>query len=143
MSPSAAPKRCSRCRATYKGQRCPDCEAKRLQEVDSRRRSASQRGYDARWRKIRAKHLKLHPWCARCLQDGRHTLAQHVDHRTTRRAGGTDSSSNLQSLCAPCHSRKTARDDGGFGNRPERQLVQNLGCNSKNRAKGLRRNGSS
>jgi 5-methylcytosine-specific restriction protein A len=25
-------------------------------------------------------------------------------------------SENLQALCAPCHSRKTASEDGGFGN---------------------------
>lgn len=27
---------------------------------------------------------------------------------------------NLRTLCAPCHARKTAREDGGFGNaRPD------------------------
>lgn len=43
--------------------------------------------------------------------------ANEVDH-----VDGNDrdsSPSNLQSLCTSCHSRKTARENGGFGNRRE------------------------
>ena len=48
--------------------------------------------------------------------DGRIVVGEHVDHIVPRAAGGTDEWSNLQSLCAKCHARKTALYDGGFGN---------------------------
>lgn len=46
---------------------------------------------------------------------GRPTVANHVDHITPKRRGGTDVRSNLQSLCHSCHSRKTALEDGRWG----------------------------
>ncbi len=33
-----------------------------------------------------------------------------------RRRGGTDAESNLQGMCHDCHSRKTALEDGRWGN---------------------------
>jgi 5-methylcytosine-specific restriction protein A len=44
-----------------------------------------------------------------------------VDHIVPRRAGGSDDPSNLQGACHACHSRKTARADGGFGRARGRQ----------------------
>ncbi|MCK1313709.1 HNH endonuclease [Bradyrhizobium sp. 23] len=38
-----------------------------------------------------------------------------MDHKLARNAGGTDDPSNLHWLCHGCHSRKTAKKDGGFG----------------------------
>jgi len=37
-----------------------------------------------------------------------------VDHRDGD--PNNDDASNLRALCTPCHSRKTAHQDGGFGN---------------------------
>lgn len=49
---------------------------------------------------------------------GVHTPAKHVDHVVPVARGGAElDASNLQSLCHPCHSRKTALHDGGFGRR--------------------------
>lgn len=82
------------------------------------RPSAAKRGYDAPWRKRR---LAIY------VRDGGKCQAQgcgriigkkgewHIDHITPRSAGGTEDDSNLQLLCASCHSVKTAREDGGFG----------------------------
>ncbi len=47
------------------------------------------------------------------------TLAVHVDHREA--VSGPDDPrffdmDELQGMCGPCHSRKTASEDGGFGN---------------------------
>jgi 5-methylcytosine-specific restriction protein A len=38
-----------------------------------------------------------------------------TDHIVPVSAGGDDDRANLQALCASCHSRKTATEDGGFG----------------------------
>jgi 5-methylcytosine-specific restriction endonuclease McrA len=40
-----------------------------------------------------------------------------LDHTTPRKAGGADIAHNLVWLCHSCHSRKTARHNGGFGNK--------------------------
>lgn len=66
----------------------------------------------AAWRQLRRRILQRDPICRAC---GR-AKATDVDHVLPRRAGGTDHESNLIGLCHPCHSRKTARADGGFGN---------------------------
>jgi 5-methylcytosine-specific restriction endonuclease McrA len=64
---------------------------------------------------IRDAYLKVHPICE---LPGCGQPASDVDHRLSRRRGGTDDWSNLQALCHRHHSAKTAAEDGGFGNRP-------------------------
>jgi 5-methylcytosine-specific restriction protein A len=78
------------------------------------RLSANARGYDRhhqRWRKI---VLAANPVCCMC-QRARST---HADHKIPH---GGDwrlrfSIRNGQGLCHKCHSIKTAKHDGGFGN---------------------------
>jgi 5-methylcytosine-specific restriction protein A len=60
---------------------------------------------------IRDAFLKARPFCELCGAP-----STDVDHRVPRRRGGTDHWANLQALCHPHHSAKTAREDGGFGN---------------------------
>ncbi len=52
-----------------------------------------------------------------CAEEGRTTVATLVDHIVPLDAGGTHETPNLQSLCRPCHARKTLaehpREDGG------------------------------
>jgi len=83
------------------------------------RQSAHQRGYDWQWRRYRAAYLREHPLCIACLGEGRTTAADVVDHVVPHR--GDDAlfwaPSNHQPLCRPHHDTKTAREDGGFGNR--------------------------
>ncbi len=81
------------------------------------RPSASTRGYGAEWREIRAKVLRLRPWCSECAARGKRTKATDVDHVVALRRGGTNDINNLMPLCHSCHSRKTAQVDGAFGNR--------------------------
>lgn len=85
------------------------------------RGSASQRGYGARWRRLRAYILQRQPLCVDPFGDhaGRLVPAIHVDHIVPRADGGTDAEGNLQPLCETCHARKTVLHDGGFG-RPKR-----------------------
>jgi 5-methylcytosine-specific restriction protein A len=83
----------------------PEVEA---QAYDRRRGTAAQRGYGARWQKRRGIFLRQHPLCAQCSAP-----ATDVDHITPKRQGGSDDESNLQPLCATCHSRKTNREMRG------------------------------
>lgn len=72
--------------------------------------------YPRSWRKKRSRYLDAHPHCVRCGDD-----ATVVDHEPPRQqlieAGVADPDDDawLQSLCTPCHNRKTATTDGGFG----------------------------
>lgn len=78
------------------------------------------RGYDKEWFKTRWTIAKRRPPCASCgaaWQDGK--TGHHIDHIVPFR--GIDDPlrldlSNLQALCHSCHSSKTCRQDGGFGN---------------------------
>ena len=71
----------------------------------------------ARWVRERGAFLRAHPLCEECRRQGRITPASQVDHIRPHRgdAGLFWDQGNWQSLCAACHSRKTAAEDGGFG----------------------------
>ncbi len=74
-------------------------------------KSRHERGYGTKWDKLRAVILTrdMH-LCQQCLREGRAAEAKTVDHITPKAHGGTDAESNLQSLCWPCHYRKTATE---------------------------------
>jgi len=82
--------------------------------------SASARGYGVEWRRLAKWFLQRHPLCndpfGSHAGEGRIVAAEVVDHIVPRKRGGTDDISNLQALCYRCHSTKTAKYDGGFGN---------------------------
>lgn len=90
------------------------------------RGTASERGYDARWVMARRNFLRLHPLC-QCpdCQEGkvRLTTAIVVDHKIPHKENMDLfwDQSNWQSMTKPCHDRKTALEDGGFG-RPRRDV---------------------
>ena len=82
-------------------------------------RISSNKLYNRQWSKVRARFLKEHPLCVKCFSDGLITAANIVDHIKPHK-GDTNlfwDESNYQSLCKPCHDMKTAKEDGGFGNR--------------------------
>lgn len=81
------------------------------------RQSAHRRGYDRAWQHLRLSHLAKHPLCVACATQGLTVEATEVDH-VTPHCGDRHllyDPKNLQSLCKPCHSAKTVREDGGFG----------------------------
>lgn len=82
-----------------------------------KRASAHKRGYTYRWQTVRKDFLSKHPWCAECQRQGRLTTATEVDHIIPHKGDRRLfwDRSNWQPLCHSCHSRKTAREDGGFG----------------------------
>lgn len=69
----------------------------------------------AEWRRLREETLVRDGYA--CQHCGRVVTGKgeaHVDH-----INGDDSDNrpeNRQTLCAPCHSAKTVREDRGFGN---------------------------
>lgn len=83
------------------------------------RETAARRGYGSRWQKARRTFLAKHPLCVQCEGEGRITAANVVDHRIPHKGDQRLfwDTSNWQSLCKPHHDSKTAREDGGFGNR--------------------------
>jgi 5-methylcytosine-specific restriction enzyme A len=108
-----APGRVCGCgRIVAAGARCATCAAIR----DVRRGTSAGRGYDARWRRLRAWHLTRRPLCAWCERAGRVTRATLVDHLVPITGSGDPrrlDPTNLQSLCRDCHARKTWADTHG------------------------------
>lgn len=103
---------------------CPRHQADRRQWDNTTRARARQvrralPTSSAAWRALRALVLREQPLCEMCLTAGRIRAASVVDHIDGDALN--NERSNLQSLCASCHARKTAREDGGFGN-PRRQV---------------------
>jgi len=90
---------------------CPAHAKKHSQQYEESRPSSHQRGYGRRWQRIRRIILRRDPICKIC---GR-APSTEVDHIIPREAGGTDDPDNLQGACKPCHSRKTAQEDGRWG----------------------------
>jgi 5-methylcytosine-specific restriction protein A len=92
-------------------------EQQRKADIDKRRGSPAQRGYDAAWRRVRGAYLAAHPLCE-CddCQAGakRITPAEVVDHIDTieARPDLRLSWSNLRAMSKRCHDRRTARDQG-------------------------------
>lgn len=88
--------------------------------------SRHERGYGSEWVKVRAFVLgrDMHT-CQPCKRKGRLSAATEVDHIVSKalwieRFGtneGMDDEENLQSICSPCHLKKT-NEEKGFKSRP-------------------------
>lgn len=111
-----------RCLVTLPERYCekhkPRAEAKQKACFNRGKRNASELGYNYAWQRARKQFLLDHPLCQECQRNGRITAANVVDHITPHK-GNQElfwDQSNWQALCQSCHSKKTAREDGGFGN---------------------------
>ena len=83
------------------------------------RRSSTERGYTYQWRKARARYLQSNPLCVYCMKQGRTEAATVVDH-IVKHGGNQDlfwDENNWQAMNKRCHDKKTARENGGFGNK--------------------------
>ena len=86
------------------------CEEHRKEwSHDALRGGAAERGYDARWRRARARFLRAHPLCVSCQREGRLSPASVVDHIIPHRGDKELSwaQNNWQPLCARHHNEKT------------------------------------
>lgn len=90
-------------------------------QIEQLRPTAHQRGYTAEWQAYRLRWLWSHPMCAECARAGRGAVpGRNVDHIVPHKGDARLfwDPANHQTLCDPCHNRKTATEDGGFGNVP-------------------------
>lgn len=86
------------------------------------RASAAARGYDARWQKVRKRYARRNPLCEPCRAEGRAVPLDVVDHVVPLAAGGARlDPRNLQSMCNPCHGKKTEADRQKYPNAYEPQ----------------------
>jgi len=81
------------------------------------------RFYDStRWRNLRDMVIARHPLCEQCKSKGLTTIATQVDHILPIEEGGNPTDwTNLQPLCASCHSKKTRKE-----NEPEKKIEQKI-----------------
>jgi 5-methylcytosine-specific restriction protein A len=117
--PTAAKRPCSwpGCNTLVDSGRCDKHKRQERRSYDEYRGSASSRGYGWKWQKYRKRFLAAHPLCAICEANGRVTPATEVDHIEPHKGDQVKfwQGSNHQALCKPCHSRKTATEDGRWG----------------------------
>ena len=76
-------------------------------------KTSSQRGYDYRWQKARARYLCEHSLCVMCDRDGIVTAATVVDHVIPHRGDQQLfwDEHNWQSLCKPHHDGEKAAQE--------------------------------
>lgn len=124
--PRAAKRPCSKpgCgRLTEAGAYCDQHAGAAKAVAEAARPSAAKRGYGRKWQAAREAFLADHPTCEmECEAAGIVTPATVVDHIKPHKGDQKLfwSRSNWQAGCKPCHDRKTAREDGGFGRKPTR-----------------------
>lgn len=90
-------------------------EAKRRER---QRETSAQRGYNYKWQQASKGFLAKHPLCSEHERCGEVVAATEVDHIVPHKGDMVLfwDRGNWQSLCHSCHSRKTASEDGGWGN---------------------------
>ena len=110
--PLRPPKPCSHqgCPALTQDRFCLGHKAEHDRLFDVRRGNSNDRGYGAPWRRLRVLQLLREPLCRKCGEEGFVEEATEVDHIIPKARGGRDDASNLQSLCKPHHSAKTASE---------------------------------
>lgn len=80
--------------------------------AEHQRGTSTQRGYTARWHRAAKQHLRANPLCVACEMAGITTAATEVDHIIPHQGDQRLfwDAENWQSLCKPCHTRKTNRE---------------------------------
>jgi 5-methylcytosine-specific restriction endonuclease McrA len=62
------------------------------------------------WRRIRSAQLHAEPLCRHCMAKGLIVPGKAVDH--INNDSWNNAADNLQTLCTPCHTIKTNKEDG-------------------------------
>lgn len=102
---------CSRCGVITANRRCATCA--RAFEAERQRRTKG--NYDSAWRKLVARAIAEHPWCAVCRHPGSPENPLTGDHIVPRKRGGKNERGNIAVLCRVHNSSKGARQESGAG----------------------------
>lgn len=120
--PTRAKKYCSKAncgRYAVKSGMCQEHYDERQREVRGRRvYQPYERWYGLKvWRVLKERQLRRQPLCEECLKEKDMVVAEEVDHIKPHRGDWRlfIDPNNLQSLCASCHSRKTAKENAARG----------------------------
>jgi len=109
------------CSALTGGGRCARHRRVQQAALEQDRASSHERGYTRAWQRARGAYLREHPLCECAEHVGRDdapaaTVVDHIrPHRGDRELFWDRD--NWRAMAKPCHDRKTARQDGGFGRR--------------------------
>ena len=87
---------------------CPDHAKQHIRQYELSRETATERGYNAHWKKIRDNKVNHDPLCERCLKIGIDRATQLVHHKDRNRDNW--SNDNLESLCIKCHDKEHQHD---------------------------------
>lgn len=76
-------------------------------------KNSTERGYGYKWQKARAQYLAENPLCVKCMEDGRTTLGNVVDHKIPHRGDMVLfwDRNNWQTLCDTHHSSDKQREE--------------------------------
>lgn len=82
-------------------------------EVQSGREEENKAFYQSRrWRKVRALKIARNPICEECAKKGvvsdKNLVVDHI--KPINQGGAPLDMENLQTLCSPCHNRKSGRE---------------------------------
>lgn len=121
--PRAAKRPCTYpgCGDLVEGSRCEKHKHVEKRAHDQQRGNRHERGYTNEWARYSAARLRRHPLCE-CpdCQAGkvRVRIATVTDHKVPHKGDKALfwDRSNHQSMAKDCHDRKTATQDGAFGN---------------------------
>lgn len=118
--PTSPPSLCTaRCGTlVYGGGQCAGCRSIASKATDKKRGNRHARGYNNVWANFSKAYRQENPYCVSERHYGQRVPATDVDHIDGGGPNGTRGydPTNLAGYCHPCHSSKTARFDGGFGN---------------------------
>jgi len=110
------------CGALVKSGRCPAHTSavlkaeRKVYDHNDRDLEAKAFYNSAAWIRCRDAFLATHPTCTLCELKGKLVKAEICDHIISIKHGGAKfDRSNLQSMCAPCHSAKSITDGDRFG----------------------------
>jgi 5-methylcytosine-specific restriction endonuclease McrA len=87
--------------------------------ISSKRQSASDRGYGARWQRERSNFLRENPLCVFCKRDGIIQAATVVDHETPHHGDPSLfwDRGNWQPLCNRHHNSEKQKQENQAGQR--------------------------